>query len=447
MATVNQSQELPKNSTTRQNITQRFLRETKAGEYGTTTATGADATELIDTTKLKSGAKRREQYVGAWIRIPDVGSAGYHGQIRSIVDYKPETGTLIVEPPFSASVPDAINYEIYRLVHPQDLLDDIATLFEENYFEPVFVMLSELNNYDMEAGTGGWNNGSNSTVLFTEGVPGMRGRYGLSVELTGADGYATNANAIYVVSGESYTLSALVKCSTGSAKLILYDETNGATIDTLTSEEQTTVRLYKSIAIPSTCKEVTVHLSNSSPTGFAYWDDIVFFRDGEADIRLPGYIKDDSFVKAVYRWVPTTLIGGSNPNVYTPELRGRRTHAWQYQQDLYAYDGEARLVSLTERMTYPLMALVVRNRENYSGTTPDSQAQNLDRNYVHACLCAKYYSNLLSSHVGSTVSAKAIETNFIKWDKAKRIAEYTHATRIEMYLKAPEPWSSYSRED
>lgn len=437
-------------ATTRPDIFKRFLRETRAGSYGTTTAQGADATELIDTTKLKSGTLRREQLIGAWVRIPDVGSAAYHGEIRSIVDFVPETGTIEVEPPFSATVAASVDYEIWRLVHPQDIIDSLGTLLTENYWEPVWTILSEVDEYDFEGGAIAWEQDSNATGTATSSIQGMTGKYCLAVATTSANGYVTHDEAITVIPGESYTLMALSKIAAASAgataNLILYDETNSATIETISHQEITAIRLYKSISIPSTCRSVSIRLSNTESGKTSYWDDVVFFRDGDADIRLPWFIKDESQVKAIYRWVPTQLIGGSNPNVYTPELRGRRTHAWQVHQDLFFSDGPNRLISSTETMTYPLFILAVRNQLDFSGTTPDSQEIHLDRNYIHACLAEEYYSTLLSSHVGSTVSAKAIEKNFVKWSKAKRLAEYSHATRVEKYLKAPEPWRSWARE-
>jgi len=110
----------------------------------------------------------------------------------------------------------------------------------------------------------------------------------LFVNNSGANGY-THSGAIAVEAGASYYLEATVRAVSGTAKLILYDETNGAAIS-LDNDESTeaepTILYNPSVQMPSGCYSVSVRLGGNEATADTYWSNDIFRKNSALEFTV-----------------------------------------------------------------------------------------------------------------------------------------------------------------
>src|SRR3990167_8204573 len=218
---------------TRRNLLSRFLRETGLGHYGT--ATGGSTTTLVDTTTLQSTQFSDQDWVGGWARISrDAGGAAAapEAEIRPITTYAPSTGTITVNPAFTAAPVSTDNYELWRFPSPRMILDSLDTLLQEEVWLPCWSPLSQIIDFDMEQDNMTHWTGTNATVTKVTIEPALNGKRWLSVVSTSAGGYATSPT-YNVEPSKSYYVSTLVHPTstfTLGPQLVVRDITNSANI-------------------------------------------------------------------------------------------------------------------------------------------------------------------------------------------------------------------------
>lgn len=417
---------------TRNALLKRFLRETGLGDYGT--ATGGSTTTIIDTTKLQSTQFNTREWVGGWGRISkDAGGAGAapEGSISPITTYAPSTGTITLNPAITA-VAASDEYELWR-VNPSTVLDLLDQILKEDVFLPCWTMLSELPDYDMEASTYADWTASNTTLSKSTTDPVIAGKRHLSVVTTSALGYARSA-LVTVEPGKTYHVSALVRCSAASttARLLAYDETNAATIDSRDSVRRYPVRLGFEFTIPTDCYQMSIRLANVENTVTTLWDEVVLFAQESTSIALPWWVKSKDQVKGVFRYLPHSIATDLNQ----PEFHGEQDKQWDIQDNPFSR-GQLRLQARYGSIAQPLFIFGLRNETAFANDNSDGKL--VDQNYLLACLGYRVFHMLSQQPNSGLVDMKWMQGQLIYYNDLWKKEQYRQMERLEQVITSPSP--------
>lgn len=408
-------------------IIRRFLRETESGGYGTVTADGLDASEFYDTTALQSGQYSEDDLEKCWIRVEtSTDGNAPQGEIRAVSEFNPELGLVKVSPAFSAALTAGDTYQFFRWPHPQKIVDHIDTILTQECWLPTFGICTEFPDGDMELAGANDFTAVNSTIakVSTEMV-GYGRRYLSVLDGGSGGGYAKNAGSIYVEGGESYHLSALLRClGAAEGKLVAYDVTNAAEISSITVSRNQWVRPWVDLEVPATCKEIEVRLSTVTASGTTYWDDVCLFAIGESSQGLPNWIEDPDQVKQVFRLVPNEI---NQNEVWSADIRGNLERGWDVYED--GFTSHNRLRTRLTHASMPLYIYGIRKEEAFSDPSADYKA--IDGNWMHAELCVKVFESLSSWPGAGTIDSKWINAKLKDYSLARNIERYKAALRIE----------------
>lgn len=389
MATVVAASTTPNlDGVSRANLFKKLALDT--GLLVTGTATDGDTESITDTNLLKTSQGSPSEWIGGWARVSyDAGgsAAAPEGEIRPIKDYQPELGKVLVEPYFSAAIVSTDKYELWK-INPtivKDLLDQCLT---NDLFLPCWTVLSEVPDSDMEQShTTNWTAGGTATVSKQTAQPRLTssGNRYLRVVSSAAGDYARSA-LLGIEPGKPYHLSAVARCSAASttAKLQIYDETNGAEIKSQTSSRLFPARLWFNFTAPDTCYTVSVRLINVEASVTTEWDEVSFFSTVAADIPAPWWVKIRDQVKGVFRLDPINI----SSQIWDASLRGEEDARFDVVPN---FGGFSRFTVKAREglLDTPLYIYGSRNDTAYSDDNTD--LKYLDINLLASCLKYKLY--------------------------------------------------------
>lgn len=415
---------------------ERFLQQlgliTGLLDYGT--ATDGTAEYIEDTVRLKSYNASPTDYTG-WVRISSTtDGAAPVGQIRAIVEPKPEMARIGVDAPFSAAVGAGDKYELWK-VNPSYVLDMIDRVLVEDLYFPVWSVLSEVPDFDMEQShTTDWT-ASSATVTKQTAEPKLTssGRRYLRVVSTAANGYAAS-NTLTLIPGQSYHMSALARCGSGAtAKLQAYDETNGAEIASVTSDNRMAVRLNKNFTAPSTCHQISIRLVSVESGVTTEWDEVIAFGQQSSDIACPWWMKKKDQIKAVFVLEPIL----ADTDAWEPALIGYHDQAWDIIESRIGgskFRAQNRYGSM---VPFPLYVYGVRNEVAYSDDTTDLKYLNLD--LFLECVKWRIYSNLTEPLISGVLDAKSFKDKAAWALKEYRRLQNEQDLELNQVFKSPTP--------
>ncbi len=366
--------------TTRPAILKSVLRQTPFGQHGT--ATSGNTITLTDTTRLASAEAYGDDYWnGAYLRIVTGAAAG---TIRNITDYVASTGVLTF--PTATSVGTA-DYELWKMVHPQEVLDQLDQIMTEECFVPDWAICTEVPDGDMEQNnTTDWTAGGTATLAKSTTEPTIGGKRYLSVTNAAGNDYARSSLIYIPAVSRGYHLSALVRCSSGTATLTAYDETNGAAIQSASSTSKAWTRVWFDFNSPATAGSLSVRLIGTEADAVIFWKDVCLYPLDAQDIRLPWWVKNRDHVRGVYRLLPQN---GPTNDSWDPSLIGTREYQYSVQQSRFG-QGAARLVvgSPGLGINGPLYIYGLRNETAWAS---DTEAKHIDLRWATAKLAAACY--------------------------------------------------------
>lgn len=373
--------------TTREDILKSVLRRTAFGQYGSSTA--GSTTTLTDTTRLQSAEAYGDDYWnGAYLRVV-TGSAA--GTIRNITDYVASTGVLTFATATSPGT--GADYELWKMVHPQEVLDMLDQILTEETFVPDWAVLTEIPDGDMEQNnTTDWTAGGSATLAKSTTEPTIEGVRYLTVSNSGANGYARSALILVPTTSRGYHVSVLVRCSSGTAKLIAYDETNGATLNSVTTTEKGWTRVWFDFNTASTTQSISIRLSGVETDAVTYWKSACLYPHNARDIRLPWWVKNRDHVRGFYRLRPDS---GASTNTWDPSLVGVKDNGFAIQQSRFG-QGQARAVVGPRGMGIagPVYVYGLRNETAYASET---EVKHLDLRWITAKLSVALYKRAMQT--------------------------------------------------
>ncbi|KKL52825.1 hypothetical protein LCGC14_2281610, partial [marine sediment metagenome] len=227
------------------------------------------------------------------------------------VTFSGTNSQLTTAPDFSASLVDTQEYERHRKVRPNiinDRLDVILGLIRQNVLLPVTIVVDG----DMEDdpatnfAVGGTETLANDTTYV------RHGRQSLKITAGADDDYAKSTTALYLPGGTQVLCATDCYITAGdAAKLILYDETNSANIETAESDESGWVHLEFLATVPVTCEEVSVRLEAQSSGDIIYFDHVTLWPTADKGIELPSFLEFVYDVKRIFYFPVGTGLAGS----------------------------------------------------------------------------------------------------------------------------------------
>ena len=426
-------------SLTRNQIFKRFLRETQLGTYGT--ATGGSTSTIVDTTRLKSTQYTDDEWVGGWARISkDAGGAAAapEGEISPVTTYAPSSGTVTFNPVMSAVVASGDEYELWKYPDPVVIKDLLDQVLKQDIYLPYWSVLSEVPDFDMEQNhTTDWT-ASNATVTKVTAEPVMNGRRWLSVATTSANGNARSA-LLRVEPGKRYYISALCRSNVASTtcKLIAYDETNSAEIDSATSTRLFNNRLYFEITVPSTCYTISVRLSNVENSVTSYWDDVIVYALDSTEIALPWWVKNKDQIKGIFKLSANPLAADVLDGALIGDIVN---HKYDIQDSAFGR-GQLKL-TCKSGIDGPLFIFGIRSEEAF--TNDNTDIKRIDENLLINCLAYRVFGMMRQTPNVSPLDADWIREQYKDYEKLYKQSMRTQSESVERVIQSVIPDSYYS---
>ena len=330
----------------------------KAGGWiASTTTSGGSTTTLVDSA-LISTMRNTNSFYGWYVRLT---SGDASGEIRRVASLTIGSGTVTVDRAFTATVATSVTYQLMTF-HP-----DVMTRHLQEVLRNAYIMervpLSLITNHDFENHTSStpdsWS-ATNVTMTTATGVANVaNGHRSLQITATAANGYASLTTAIDVVPGDPYRFEGKAKADGGNtADLILYDVTNSAVLQTLSTTDSHFNLLDVSGSFPSTCRQINVRCRMVQNLGVAYFDDIVLIQTRKVRVPLPSWVESDRDLRAIYQRVAV-------------DMDEERDHllSWGWETRGASGMGRGWELILNRPITYPLWAKIYRPYPTVSAST------------------------------------------------------------------------------
>lgn len=259
------------------------------------------------------------------------------GEVARVTTYSftGSSSQLTLAPALTGSIVSGTDYEIHFKYHPdyaEDRINDILGNLETGYLIPLSIIVDG----DMEDdpatnfAVGGTETLANDTTYV------RRGRQSLKVTAGADDDYAKSTSATYLP-GDTQVLCATDCYITAgdSAKIILYDETNSADIETAESDESGWVHLEFLATTPTTSEEVSLRLEAQTNGDVIYFDYAVLLPTSQAILTPPGEVEyAHDFGRLFYFPHGDGLAGSTNDNAYVVDQQpARHWSSYSLQRD------------------------------------------------------------------------------------------------------------------
>lgn len=297
-------------STTLATLIREVARDMFPENYLEGTALDTSTTTSLTANELHDDEANALLYRGGWVYI-------YAGtaveDYRRIASYTAEatatTGSLAPTRPFSSAPTSTSSFIAYTgALSPDDIkryLNKALRRMRRERFLPYTLVTDGLME---QSGTTNWVGSSATVAKVTSAATVYEGGRALQVTNTGATGYAYSVN-VPVVPGQTLALAAAGRVTTTSgtatARVRLWDVTNGASIDTETFTARSQVlALMTGMTVPSGCFEVQVRLGADETAIVTAWDMVLLWRQNDRQFALPSDVGSRESVAGVWTMTP-----------------------------------------------------------------------------------------------------------------------------------------------
>ena len=324
--------------------TKQTLVQSVAKEFGFTngypSSTGSTTT-IVDVSgdSPLDALDASQLYQNAWVRIESDSAATplNVGEVRRISDYAESIATLTLNRALSNATTTTQQYGVYFAIPPtrfgvfkgidEYINETLSVLRHES-----MMLLTLAVDGDMEtSGISAWTASDATLSKVTSAANVQLGKQALRVQNSAANGYARPA-LINVVESQNFAIVADVRVASGTAKLLLYDETNGAEIQSVECEERQSRWLRFQGTIPTDCMQVSVRLIGKEATADIYWDNVSVRDIAASRIDLPSNITSPGDILEVEVW------SGGTTYLDSYATDGRMSHVvpwWEVIEDTH----------------------------------------------------------------------------------------------------------------
>lgn len=369
--------------------------------YASGTATSGTTASLTDssTDSPLDKADHNTLYANSYLKI-ESDSAGTPlnvGEVRRVKTYVPASQVVNWDTAMSNAVTSTQGYGLYLRVPPENLgvLKGIRSFINDilphlHYRYPV--LLSLVTDADCEtSGVAAWSDVGTCTQAKSTTTGVTYGKQALSLTNTAADSGVKNATTIPVVEGQVYQICADVRCDGYTANLKIYDATNAATIDVVKATAERGQRfLYNQVTIPSSCKEMEIHLLATGASAVHYWDNISVRQAYATEMALPTWFTNPLWLEGVYY-----TYGGrreqDNDSWSTDEREWIPVHNWGIVDDPAGIGYKVWFEGTQIPASSHLWAIC---RRPGAALSADTDTTDIDPNLIKASALARIYADI-----------------------------------------------------
>jgi hypothetical protein len=279
---------------TRQAIRQELGK--RLGSYASGTASGGSTTTIADDDNVSfagnSSTPSPDLWEDAWV-YPTSGTESGNTRRVTSTGFAPASGTLTVTPAWASGPSAGHTFEVYGHLQPEVMHDCINRTLRRIHHPHLFP-LTLVTDGDMEAsGTSSWTASNSSLAKNTTAANILSGggAQALSVTTTSANGYGASA-AIPVEEEAGYFVRASFRdvAAGTTPKLVVYDATNSAEINSETWVTGGNGAIEISFDTPDACRAINLRLQVVENSKVVYWDNVVLLENGRSIYPLPSSI-------------------------------------------------------------------------------------------------------------------------------------------------------------
>lgn len=360
---------------TRAALRQELARE--LGRYAAGTATSGSATSLVDAGQ--SSPFVADDADETWEEHFVYFTSGTNlGRVRRVRKggYNPAQYQINWDNPTAlTAIAAGDSYELHAF-HPDRLHRWINEALGRLSY-PTRAPLTVIADGDLEATTvASWTASGATLSKVTTAAGVLFGTRALRVANTAANGYA-ESTSVPVEPGTSWSIAAGVRAVSGTARLVVYDQTNAAAIQTIMSTAAPYRVLYGRFSVPAGCRALTVRLGGSEASADTYWDHVQLLDDLTHLAAAPAWVTREGQIEAVEY---LSLGAAQGADLFRPDLADwRGVQAWSTWTDP---TGAGQTIGF--RGWFPGRLLAVRGRRPYAALSSDSDETAADSEWVIA---------------------------------------------------------------
>lgn len=283
-------------ATTRQNIRRELYNRIPGLGFSGTADTVAPGS-ITDAFALRDSNLASAQYRGMYIYRPDRTD---DDRIKVAGLLTNSTGLLAHTGSNYADITD-LNYEIVGLLHPDELNACIQRAMQRIYYDVQLPLCGLLENYDGDMETSGVTNWTSVLTPATKEksttaakiYDGTQALHVLNnAALEGVQ--SASVRVIPQLGGQWLYASVVVHADVGTAKLVVYNVTGSAEIESVTSAEEGFVHLWVHCQVPTDCEQVALQLLGVEDNADLYWSHAVLYIREQTMLDAPSWL-DEQF--------------------------------------------------------------------------------------------------------------------------------------------------------
>jgi len=349
---------------------------------GTSTQEGSTST-IVDTALNDTRSDADLTYLnGHWIRTTFDVAATATEHIRQVTSFAANTpagsGTITVMPVMGDKHPDATEYEVYYVTHPQRVKDGVNDALADMSYQEILPLTLVVNgDMDVTDPTTNWKENAIDTVAY-DTTKVQFGGNSLKVTDDGSGGGYASMAAGYlpVTPGEQLIVWAPVYGDQQGAQLTLYDQTAGADIETARHDEEGWGLLCFTATVPEDCLEVDVHLETITISGTTYWDHVGLLKTAQLFYDRPLWLaRSQDFMR---------IIGFPKGNSLTSDDADNAYRMWtrppQQVSTLGLIEAHDGVVPLRLQLgSHPTIPTFVKGKRFYPALTADADTTMADK--------------------------------------------------------------------
>ena len=277
-------------STTRKTIRQSVIKKLYRPRYpvASTTTSSGSSTALNDT--ILAAGSHTQDYIRGWVYVVETVTSGpAYGEVSRVVntDFSGSTSQLTLSPAMTATIQTGTDYEIHYWFHPDyinDRIDEILQNLEFGVIRPA----TYITDGSMEtAGVTSWATLSNATRTKDTTLV-LHGTQALAVTPSAANGYVQSATVLLPPSTQVLiSTDAYIPATDQSAKIVLWDVTNGEEIDSATTSVLGWSTLQFTQTTPADCYQVALRLQCVNDGETVNFDHAILLPIGYDTLTLP----------------------------------------------------------------------------------------------------------------------------------------------------------------
>ena len=272
---------------TRQAVRQGVSRRTGVHFTGTADSSGGTTTNFADTNEpifASSGTPARS-LAGGWI-LPTSGSEKDERMITTMAS----AGNATVSPAWTGAQ-NSVTYEYHSIAQPSIITRAVRDACRRLRFAG-FIYPSLVVDGDMEySDTSAWSSSNAALTKSTEAGHLNFAQQSLRVANSAANGYAQSAQIPVSGPSELFEIWAMVLVDVGTATLRAYDNTNAATIASVSTSGEAWQWLRLDATVPSGCRDLRIRLIGTESTTDAYWNLVLVRRQWSNRFALPYWLQ------------------------------------------------------------------------------------------------------------------------------------------------------------